>query len=52
MLKDINTSITSEANSNSNYKIIIFNKNKEIITSEDTKLTIAELLLEEDLLRD
>ena len=49
MLKDINTSIILETVSDSNYKIIISNSNKEIITLEDIKLIIVELLLKEDL---
>ena len=49
MLKDVNTSITSETDSNNDYKIIIFNKNKKIIILENIKLITAELLLEEDL---
>ena len=49
MLKDINTSIALEINNNSNYKMIILNRNKEIIILKDIKFMIAELLLEEDL---
>ena len=49
MLKDVNTFITLETDSNSNYKIIISDKNKEIIILKDIKLIITELLLKEDL---
>ena len=49
MLEDNNTSVISE--NNSNYKIIVSDKNKEIITLEDTKLIITELLLEKDLFK-